>query len=77
MSSLEELDRAYKAQLLEIRAAHGSAWTVFTDSKVEAVFPAFEPAAEFAFSTLGDEDYLIRHTFEEPDFAPFIVVGRR
>ena len=77
MSTMEHLTRSFQNQLPTIRAEHGAVWTVFAADRVEGAFDAFEPAAEFAFRTLGDQEYLIRHTFEEPDFFPFMVVGDR
>ena len=77
MPTMEDLSTLFQSQLPAIRAEHGAVWTVFTADKVEGAFKAFEPAAEFAFQMLGDQQYLIRHTFEEPDFVPFMVVGAR
>ena len=73
---MPELDRqieAFSSQLSQIRADYGSGWIVFIN-EVQGAFPTFERAAEFAFDRFGDEDVLIRHTYQETEFVPFILV---
>ena len=74
MAELDKQIEAFSARLGQIRADHGSGWIVFFDHKVLGAFPTFAEAADFAFEAYGDIDYLIRHTYPEPAFAPFLLV---
>ena len=74
MATLAQQASAFASQLGDIRAQHGSAWTVFLDGAVRGAFASFEEAADFAFAEFEDENFLIRHTYEQPEFVPFMLV---
>ncbi len=76
MAALAEQVSAFKAQLPQIRQRYGSVWAVFLDN-VKATFPSFNQAVDYADDHLGDADYVIRHTYEEPEFAAFIMVEQK
>lgn len=74
-AALQSMSETFSVNLASIRQTHGSAWVVFHDDRALAGFPSFAEAAEFAFHELGEADYLIRHTYQEPEFVPLLLVG--
>lgn len=72
--AIENEIKAFDASLSKLRIEIGSAWAVFIDGKVQAAFPDFDKAADFAVRELGDRDYIIRHTNEHTAHIPFIAI---
>jgi hypothetical protein len=74
--TLERLIESFASSLTALRSDFGSAWIVFHDDRALAGFPTFAEAADFAYRRLGEQQYLIRHTYQEPEFVPLLLVSR-
>ena len=74
MIALSKQVAAFEEQIGDIRAQYGSVWAVFMDGEVKSVFPTFDQAADYAFDRFDDDNFLIRHTYQQPEFAPLILV---
>lgn len=73
MATLEDQVSAFNAQLSQIRQAYGSTWAVFL-GEVKGHFDSFDEAIDFAFERYSDQDFLVKHTYEKPEFVPYILV---
>lgn len=72
--ALETEIKTYEGLLATLRREHGAVWAVVSGDQLKATFKEFEQAATYAVNTLGDVDYLIRHTHEHRAHIPFIAV---
>lgn len=75
MVGLSEQVQTFVRRLPEIRQQYGSAWAVQVQGKVEGAFTTFQEAAKFAMSNFAGEEFLIRHTDDEPETVPFVMVA--
>jgi hypothetical protein len=74
MAALAEQISAYRQMLPQLRKEHGSVWALLIDSKLVDTFQEFQSAAMFALEHFEGQQFLIRHTDEQQETIPFVIV---
>jgi hypothetical protein len=71
---MSEAISAFHEQRPRLLQEHGPSWVVFVGADFKGSFKEFDDAASFALTTLGDTQFLIRHTEEHIPHVPLVVV---
>lgn len=71
---LEAEIKTFDSMLPSLRQDQGAVWVVVVGNEIVGHFNDFEDAANFAVTSHGDENFLIRHTQEHTAHIPFIAV---